>query len=135
MAAISMQFYADVCLPLKAHGWSVFLCRFLPVTQLVPIPISTNLDLQLSSYRSLCYNSRAHCPLLQFLHTTSAILPGAHSNFVVSSFKCDGNSCHVLIPNPLIYIRNKKGKLLPTKMKKSPKIKQKNYGNLTDKFR
>ena len=33
------------------------------------------------------YNSRAHCPLLQCLRTTSAILAGAHSYFVVSSFK------------------------------------------------
>ena len=55
----------------------------------------TTLDLQLSFYRLLCYNSRAHCPLLQCLRTTSAIQAGAHSCFVVSSFKCEGNnSCH-----------------------------------------
>ena len=61
------------------------------------------LDLQLSFYRPLCYNSRAHCPLLQCLRTTSAILAGAHSYFVVSSFKCEGNnSHHDLIPNPLL---------------------------------
>ena len=58
---------------------------------------------QLSFYRPLCYNSRAHCPLLQFLCTTSAILAGAHSYFVVSSFKCEGkNSYHDLIPNTRI---------------------------------
>ena len=61
-------------------------------------PFFTTLDLQLSFYRTLCYNSRAHCPLLQHLHTTSAKLDGAHSYFVVS-FKCEGkNSCHDLIP-------------------------------------
>ena len=60
------------------------------------------LDLQLSFYRPLCYN-RAHCPLLQCLNTISAILAGAHSYFVVSSFKCEGkNSCYDLIPNPCI---------------------------------
>ena len=49
----------------------------------------------------LCYNSRAHCPLLQCLCTTRAILAGANSYFVVSAFKCEGNnSCHDLIPNP-----------------------------------
>jgi hypothetical protein len=33
--------------------------------------------------------------------TTSAILDGAHSFLVVSSFKCEGNiCCHNLIPNP-----------------------------------
>ena len=46
-------------------------------------PFCTTLDLQLSFYRRLCYNSRAHCPLLQCLHTASAILAGAHSYFVV----------------------------------------------------
>ena len=54
-------------------------------------------------YRPLCYNSRAHCPLLQCPHTTSAILPGAHSYFVVSLFKYERkNSCHDLVPNPRI---------------------------------
>ena len=48
------------------------------------------LDLQLSLYRPLCYNSRAHCLVLQYLRTTSAILAGAHSYCVVSSFKCEG---------------------------------------------
>ena len=61
------------------------------------------LDLQLSFYRPLCYN-RAHCPLLLCLRTTSAILSGAYSYFVVLSFKCEGtNSCHDLIPNPRKY--------------------------------
>ena len=59
------------------------------------------LNLQLSFYRPLYYNSRAYCPLLQCLCTTSAILAGTHSYFVVSSFKCEGgNSCLDLIPNP-----------------------------------
>ena len=47
---------------------------------------------------ALCYNSRAHCPLLQCLNTTSAILGGAHSYFVISSSKCEGkNSFHYFI--------------------------------------
>ena len=38
-------------------------------------------------------------PLLHYLHTSSAILVGAHSYFVVS-FKFDGkHNCHDLIPN------------------------------------
>ena len=77
------QFYADEGLPLKSYGCSVFLCLFLPVTQEVPIPFYTTLDLQLSFYRPLCYNSRGHCPLLQCLRTTSAILADEHSYFVV----------------------------------------------------
>ena len=36
-----------------------------------------------------CYNSTAHCPLLQCLRTTSAILAGVYY-LVVSSFKCEG---------------------------------------------
>ena len=49
---------------------------------------------------------------MQCLHTTSAILAGAHSYFVVSSFKCEGNnSSHDLIPSPrvlerLLFVRN-----------------------------
>ena len=67
-------------------------------------PFCTTLDLQLSFYRPLCYNSRAYCTLMQNLCTTSAILAGAHSYFVVSSFKCEGeNSCHGLIPKPSIF--------------------------------
>jgi len=59
------------------------------------------LDLQLSLYSPLCYNNRA---LLQCLHTTSAILAGAHSYSVVS-FKCKGKiSCHDLIPSPHSYL-------------------------------
>ena len=65
------------------------------------MPFCRKLDLQLSFYRPLCYNSRAHCPLLQCLRTTSAILAGAHPYFVESSFKYEGNnSCYDLIPNP-----------------------------------
>ena len=61
------------------------------------------LDLQLSSYHPLCYNSTSHRSLLQCLRTTSAILAGAHSYFVVSSFKSEGkSSCHDLVPNPHI---------------------------------
>ena len=37
----------------------------------------------------VCYNGRAHSPLLKCLCTTSAILAGAHYYFVVS-FKCEG---------------------------------------------
>ena len=61
-------------------------------------------DLQLSFYQPLCYNSRAHYPLLQSLGTISAILTGEHSYFAVSTFKCGGkNSCHDLLSNPHIY--------------------------------
>jgi hypothetical protein len=64
-------------------------------------PFCTMLDLQLSLYCPLCYNSRAHCSLLPCLCTTGAILAGAHSYFVVSSFKCEEkDSWHDLIPNP-----------------------------------
>ena len=61
-------------------------------------------DLQLRFYRPVSYNNGAHCSLLQCLCTTSAILAGAHSYFVVS-FKCgaEENSCHDLIPNPLTW--------------------------------
>ena len=70
-------------------------------------PFCTTLDLQLSFYCPLCYNIRAHYPLLQYLRTTSAILPGAYSYFAVSSFKCDGkNSCHDLIWH-MYYHRNR----------------------------
>ena len=48
-------------------------------------------------------SQKKKCPLLQCLLTTSAILAGTHSYFVVS-FKCEGkNSCHDLIPNLCIY--------------------------------
>ena len=68
----------------------------------------------ISSARSLTYirvsiafcffNSIAHCPLLQCLRTTSVILAGVHSYFVVSSFKFEGkNSCHGLIPKPRVF--------------------------------
>ena len=61
--------------------------------------------LQMSLYRPLCYNSRTHCPLQQCLHTTSAIIAGTHSYFVLSSFKCEGqNNCYDLIPHPRIQI-------------------------------
>ena len=40
--------------------------------------------LQLSFYRPLFYNSKAHCYLLQCLGTTSAILTGENSYFVTS---------------------------------------------------
>ena len=77
-------------------------------------PFCTTLDLQLSFYRPLCYNSRAHCPLMQCLRTTSAKQTGAHSYFLVLSFKCEGKySCHDLIPNPrtciYIYIAERVG--------------------------
>ena len=44
------------------------------------------LDLQLRSYRPLCYNIRVHWPLLHCLCATSVILAGTYSYFVVSSF-------------------------------------------------
>jgi hypothetical protein len=69
------------------------------------------LELQLSFYRSLCYNSRVHCPLLQCLGTISAILAGAHSYFVVSSFKCElwdtKFQCRILKCSPIIPILSK----------------------------
>ena len=106
MTPTSMQFYADESLNLKSYGRTVFLCLFLLVSQAVSIPFCTTLDLQLSFYRSLCYNSRDHCPLLQCLRTTSAILAGAQPYFVVSLFKCEGeNSCDDLIPNPCILMK------------------------------
>ena len=55
-------------------------------------PFCTTIDLQLSLYRPLCYNSRAHCSLLQCLRITSAILASTHSYFVISSFKCEGKN-------------------------------------------
>ena len=54
----------------------------------------STLDLQLSFYCPFFYNSRAHCSLLQCLRTASAILAGAHSYFVVSSFKFEGKNCY-----------------------------------------
>jgi hypothetical protein len=51
-------------------------------------PSCTTLDLQLRFYHPLWYNSIAPCPLLQCLGT-SGILAGAHSYFMVSSFKCE----------------------------------------------
>ena len=42
-------------------------------------PLFTTIDLQLSFYRPLYYNSRAHSLLLQRLHTTSAIQFGGCS--------------------------------------------------------
>jgi hypothetical protein len=84
-----MEFYADEVLPLISYEHSVFLGLFLPITQAMYIPFCTALDLQLSFYRPLRYNSRTHCSLLQCLRTTSSILAGAHSYFVVSSSKCE----------------------------------------------
>ena len=56
-----------------------------------------------TEFLSLCYSSIANCPVLQCLCTTSAILAGAHSYFVVS-FKCEGNnSCHYLICQQYIH--------------------------------
>ena len=69
------------------------------------ITFCTTLDLQLNFHRPLCYNSRAHCPLFECLRTTSTMLAGAHSYFVVS-FKCEGKDIrHDLIPNPRTQMR------------------------------
>ena len=71
-------------------------------------PFFTTLDLQLPSiYRPLCYNSRAHCPLLQCLRTTSAILADAHSCFEVSSFKCEGKIVTMTSCWNIVFARNK----------------------------
>ena len=62
-------------------------------------------EFQVSFYCPLGYNSRVQCPLLQCLHTTSAIVVGKHSYFVISSLKCEGKNCsHDLIPNPCVYL-------------------------------
>ena len=63
-------------------------------------PFRTTHDLQTSFYHPLCYDSRDHCLLLQILHTTSVILAGSHSYFVVSSLSEGKNRWHDLIPNP-----------------------------------
>ena len=68
----------------------LFWCRHAVLVK--SHPFGTTLDLQLSFYHLLCYNSRAHCPLLQCLCTTSVILAGKRSYFVVSSFRCDGKN-------------------------------------------
>ena len=77
------------------------MCEFLTSHVLVKsLPFCMTLDLQLNFYRHLSYNSRAHCLLLQCLLSTSAILAGAYSYFVVSSFKCERKySCYEVIPN------------------------------------
>ena len=67
------------------------LTPVLPATQAMSIPFCTTVDLQLSFYRPLGYNSRAHCLLLQCRLTTSAILVGARSNCVMSAFKYEGS--------------------------------------------
>ena len=54
-----MEFYADG-LPINSQQWFAFPCSFQPVTQAVSIPLCMRLDLQLSFYRPLCYNSRVH---------------------------------------------------------------------------
>ena len=79
----------------------LFWCRHAVLIE--SHPFCTTLNLQLSFCHPLCYNSRAHCPLLQCIHT-SAILAGAYSYFLVPTFKCEGkNSCHCLITYPRIY--------------------------------
>ena len=81
----------------------------IPVSQAMSIPFCTTLGLQLSVYRPLCYNSRGHCPLRQCLHTTSVILAGALSHFVVSSFKYEGEKLIPWVnPQPSYYVRKEK---------------------------
>ena len=65
---------------LKAF-FGIFPSKYVYFDVVESQPSCTTLDLQLSFYRLMCYNSRAHCPLLLCLHTTSAILAGAHSYF------------------------------------------------------
>ena len=77
-------------MPQRACGSHGEQCGILKHFSLAITSILHDADLQLSFYRSLCYNSRANCPLLQYLRSTSAILADAHSYFVVSSFKCEG---------------------------------------------
>ena len=57
-------------------------------------------------HRPLCYKSRARCPILQCLRTTSVILPGAHSYFVLSSFKCINDENNVRIFLRQIYYKD-----------------------------
>ena len=72
--------------------------------------------LKLTFYRPLCYNSRTHCSLLQCLRTSSAILAGAHSYFVLSSFKWEGkNRCHDFIPNTHIWSNIEQNLYMPLK--------------------
>ena len=83
----------------------LFLCRHAVLVK--SHPFCMTLDLQLSFYRLLCYNSIAQCHLLQCLRTTSAVLADAHSYFVISPFKCEGkNSRRDLILNPRRTISN-----------------------------
>ena len=91
-------------------------------------PFFMMLDLQLSFYCTLYYNSRVHCPLLQCLCTTSAILAGAHSYFVVSSFKCEGkNSYHDLNPNPYTFFLHMIYYYLNTSRETFPKVMIRGY--------
>ena len=71
----------------------LFWCRHTVLVE--SRPFCMVLDLRLSFYCPLCYNSRAHCPLLQCLCTTSAILAGALYYFVVPSFKCEGKNSYI----------------------------------------
>ena len=99
-------------MPQWAHGFHKLTVAFSSIslsqygcfyvgTLFLSRPFCTTLNLQLSFYLALWYNSRAHRPLLQCQRTKSIILAGAHSYFVVSSFKFEGkNSCHDLIHNP-----------------------------------
>ena len=112
VAPTLMQFSEDEGLPLKSYKWCDLLSLFRPVTLAVSIPSCKTLDLQLSLYCPLYYNSTALCPLLECLRTTSAILAGAHSYFVVSSLKCKvKNSCQDLISNSPIYCEDKGSKI------------------------
>ena len=73
----------DEVLPTMRKVSNTTMCEFSRLFVLVEShPFCTMLDLQLSFYRLLNNKSRAHCPLLQYLHTTSAILAGAQSYFV-----------------------------------------------------
>ena len=58
------------------------------------------LDLQMNLFCPLCYNSRAHCSLLQCLCILSDMLADTHSYFVRSLNVREKNSFHDLIFNP-----------------------------------
>ena len=78
------------------------VCEFWYFMILVEsLPFYTTLDLQLSFYCLFVKRVELAALYRQCVHITSALLAGAHSYFVVWSFKCEWkNSCHDLMTNP-----------------------------------